>query len=159
LNEEIHNQEHGGLFPEMTELIPHRPPMVMIDALAACDRESVSCVKVFREGDYGVEGSEVSETLLIEGLAQTIAALNGVAARVQNRPPARGMLVGVTGFEILSAAKPGRELEFSARITTQLGQFTFADGIVKDAGNVIAKGSLKFYVEGQDGESQEAPKA
>lgn len=147
------------MYPEMSEILPHRAPMVWIDAIIECDDESATSTKVFSGDDYGAECSKIPETVLIECLAQTIAAMNGVSARRLGRPVARGMLVGVDGFEFCRSARAGVKFEFFVRITRKLGPFVFAEGTVRHEGEVTAKGNLKFYVEENDGEPEETQQA
>jgi 3-hydroxymyristoyl/3-hydroxydecanoyl-(acyl carrier protein) dehydratase len=133
--------------PDLAELIPHRPPMVMIDALVACTERSATAVKTFREGDYGLEGEFVLEPALVECLAQTAAAMHGKLAREAGRAPGRGLLAGVTDFEFRGRARRDRELELIVEFTHRLGPLWVAHGTVKQDGAVIAAGDLKFYIE------------
>lgn len=133
--------------PDLAELIPHRPPMVMIDALTGGSERGATAVKTFREGDYGLDGEEVLEPALIECLAQTAAAMHGKLAREAGRAPGRGLLAGVADFEFRARALRGRELVLAVEFTHRLGPLWVAHGTVKQDGAVIAAGDLKFYIE------------
>jgi predicted hotdog family 3-hydroxylacyl-ACP dehydratase len=139
---------------EMAALIPHRPPMVMIDALVRCDAAGAVATKTFVEGSYGVDGHRVLEPALIECLAQAVAAWHRRQAQESGRPsarPRRGMLVGVSGFTFHRPAEQGRELELTVEITKELGAFCLANGRVRQGGVAVAEGALKFYIEEEGG--------
>ena len=46
----------------VSDLLPHRAPMVMIDALVDCDEQSATATKTFANGDYGLDGDSVLAT-------------------------------------------------------------------------------------------------
>ena len=129
---------------EITALIPHRPPMLMIDALKRCDADSAVATKTFRAGSYGLHDGRVIEAALIECVAQAVAALHGSSSGAQ---PHAGMLVGVTDFKYYSPAEADRELEVTVEITKRLGPLCMANGRVSQGEVPVAEGRLKFYIE------------
>lgn len=131
---------------ELAPLLPHRPPMLMIGRLIACEKDSASAAKTFHPGDYGSEGGLVLEPSLIECLAQTMAAMQGRHAVDSHRAPQFGMLVGVSGFVFHRRAEVGRELILHVKTDASLPPFLLASGQVLQEGAIIAEGSLKFYV-------------
>ncbi len=136
----------------LKQLIPHRPPMVMIDELLESDGDLAKARKVFVEADYAIENSLVAEVALIEGLAQTVAAAFGSKALAEGRSPGVGMLVGVSGFVFRRRVRAGEEVIFEAAFTRRLPPFYLADGRVLVDGEVVAEGSMKFYMEEGGGE-------
>jgi 3-hydroxyacyl-[acyl-carrier-protein] dehydratase len=138
--------------PTLAELLPHRPPMVMVDALVRCDGDSAAAVKTFAQGSYGTDGGGVLESALIECLAQTVAALHGYRAHQSGGRAPRGLLVGVTDFAFCRPAQCGRPLRLTVQITRRLGPFCLAAGRIEQDGSLVAEGELKFHLEeGSDG--------
>lgn len=137
---------------EITQVLPHRPPMLLVDELVECRGDHVKAVKTFRDGDYGVVDGVVAEAFLIECLAQTLAALRGYNARLKGLEPLFGMLVGVDNFTVHESAKAGEELEMSGVVTRELGSFCLSEGTVCVEGRLLAEGALKFYEEERAGE-------
>jgi predicted hotdog family 3-hydroxylacyl-ACP dehydratase len=135
------------IYPKPEQIIPHRPPILMLRSLQQIDGTGAAAKQVFREGDYAVEGERVTESALIECLAQAVAAIPGFAARHQGRSPAPGMLVGVEDFEALAQAKAGHELDIVVKITRSLGPFSLAEGSISQDGVAVARGCLKLYLE------------
>lgn len=120
--------------------------MVMIDALVSGGEDAATAVKTFAPADYGADRGTVLEPVLIECVAQTVAAMHGAAAQAAGRPPAQGMLVGVRDFRFHQPAPVGRQLRLSVEITKRLGPFCIATGRVCLDETVLAEGELKFYI-------------
>lgn len=140
----------------LNEILPHRPPMVMIDGIIEGGSESARGRGTFREDDYPVSDTGLTEVILIEGLAQTVAAMKGLKARQEGHPPAIGMLVGVENFEIHTAPLPNVEIQFLVKVEKQLGPFLLVQGQAFQKNKTIAAGNLKFYVlEENHGENEE----
>lgn len=139
--------------PELTDLLPHRPPMLLIDRLAAGEpaAATATAVKTFRLGSYGTDGGTVLEPALIECLAQTMAAMKGRQARAEGRAPAFGMLVGVSDFVFHRPARCESELTLTVAVRASLPPFVLAAGQVRQDGELVAEGSLKFFIGGGDG--------
>ena len=144
---------------ELADLLPHRPPMVMIDAVVKCGAHCARATKRFTEGSYGLDGDHVTEPALIECLAQTVAAMHACNARRSGRPPGQGLLVGVSDFEFHCRAERDVELELTVKITKRLGPLCRATGSITQGGRVVAEGSLKFYIEEVRCETKEMPPA
>lgn len=128
-------------------ILPHRPPMVMIDRLVEVGGDSAVAVKTFDAGSYGTDGEFVSEGALIEGLAQTVAALYGSDGLKRGRAPGKGMLVGVSDFRFYARARVGRRLELAVTVTRRIAPFCIAEGKVTEDGIIVAEGGMKFYLE------------
>ena len=134
---------------DIEQLLPHRRPMIMIDELVSCEHDSAVAVKCFDDNDFGVFGGIVLEPLLVEAMAQTVAAMDGEGRRQKGEEPSPGMLVGVNDFDFISSAITGQQLEISVKIDKVLGQFRIASGTIYQSGKLITKGEMKFYVNDQ----------
>ena len=143
-----------AIYPKPEQIIPHRPPILMLRSLHQIDGTGAVAKQLFQAGDYAVEGERVVESALIECLAQAVAAISGFAAMNQGRRPAQGMLVGVEDFEVFAPAKTGHELEIMVKITRSLGPFSLAEGSISQDGATVARGCLKLYVEDDIGNAQ-----
>lgn len=120
--------------------------MVFIDALESCSADSATATKTFSHGGLGAAGDCVSESALIECMAQTVAALHGYQARNANAAPRIGKLVGLTDVAFENPAACGEPLEISVTVTHRVGDFCVAAGEVKQGERVVAAGGLKFHV-------------
>ncbi|PCC70059.1 Predicted 3-hydroxylacyl-ACP dehydratase, HotDog domain [Nannocystis exedens] len=87
-------------FPPLDEILPHRPPMLLLDALTAAEVESVTCRATVRAGAPFVEGGRVSSLIAVEYFAQAVAALFAYKARSGGGGPFRGLLLGARDVEL-----------------------------------------------------------
>ncbi len=136
--------------PMIEKLLPHRSPMVMIDSVEGTGADSARALRVFGPDDYGVHDGLVLEEVLVESLAQTVAAFMGLASVAAGRAPAAGMLVGVNDMRFHDEVPAGVQVVFEAVITRRLPPFFLADGKVTVADRVVAEGSMKFHITESD---------
>ncbi len=120
-------------FPiDAQELVPHHPPMLFIDQLLEADDESAVAVTVIKPGHLlAREDGSMSQTALLEIMAQTVAAMRGYIELKAGNPPAEGYLVGVRSFEIAGEAQVGDRLRVVVKSTAIMGGFQLADAWVQ----------------------------
>lgn len=88
-------------YPPLEELLPHRPPMLLLDALVAAEDKAVTCRVTLREGAPFVRAGRASALLALEYFAQAVAALFAFKARSADAPPFRGgVLLGARELEL-----------------------------------------------------------
>jgi predicted hotdog family 3-hydroxylacyl-ACP dehydratase len=85
-------------YPPIVELVPHRPPMLLLDRVLSYDGERVVCETVLGPDSPFAEQGEVPAVVGIEYMAQTIAAHAGLEARARGEPPAIGFLLGTRAY-------------------------------------------------------------
>lgn len=86
-------------FPPLAELVPHRPPMLLLDALTAVEDTAVAARATIRDGAPFVEQGRASALLAVEFFAQAVAALFAYKARGGDTPFS-GVLLGVRDLEL-----------------------------------------------------------
>ncbi|GGO65896.1 MULTISPECIES: ApeP family dehydratase [Bowmanella] len=134
---------------QIEDLIPHRPPMVLIDAMVAYDEQHAKCrvcihpqVNFFDSALNGVPAH-----VGMEYMAQTIAAFAGAQARDAGEPISVGFLLGSRKYECLhSHFANGTELLVSVeqlhREASGLGVF---DCRIEAAGMVLAQAKINVF--------------
>lgn len=101
----------SGAWPPIAELLPHRPPMLLIDAVVAHDPASI-CVQATPDAHawYADADGNMPVHIVIELMAQAIAAHEALTRRISGLPPAPGVLLGTRRLEAtqtsLAAGKP-----------------------------------------------------
>lgn len=81
------------------ELLPHRPPMVLIDRLIGSTSESVTCeVEISRDCPYAT-ASGIANVVALECMAQAAGVFVGLSDLREGRPIRRGYLIGVNNAE------------------------------------------------------------
>lgn len=96
-------------------LIPHRGPMLLIDAVLASSADDIVCGARIREGNLFLRDGKLRTVVCLEYMAQAVAAFAGLQAR-QPGPPRVGYLIAANRVT-LSAARLalGDELRISAK--------------------------------------------
>lgn len=143
----------GAVKWNLEELLPHREPMVLIDAVeefVPAERRLTARVKV-TEGQIALfgEADYVPNWVAIEYMAQTCAALAGCWDRhsAPERPARPGFLLGARRLEL----KLGRFEPLGVYHVTAVDVFSDADAasfecfIVDDSGQEVARATLNAY--------------
>ncbi|AKC71001.1 hypothetical protein MB84_18270 [Pandoraea oxalativorans] len=95
-------------WPPIGELLPHRAPMLLIDAVTAHDANSI-CVQATPDmhGWYADAQGDMPVHIVIELMAQAIAAHEALTRRLSGLPPAPGVLLGTRRLEATVTSLPG----------------------------------------------------
>lgn len=134
-------------YPDLLDLIPHRPPFVMIDHIIDITDDAIVTEKTFLEKDYGTRGRFVLEGILIEAGAQSVAAKQGYDQLGSEGDPSRGMLVSVGNFDFFARAKTGIPLHILVKKQTQVGSFSILTVSISQETSAVAKGTIQLFVE------------
>ena len=86
-------------YPPLRELLPHRPPMILIDELVHWDEREVVCSVTIRDDAPFLVDGRVPALVSIEYFAQTVAAFYGYLAR-HRQQFTMGMLLGTRELEL-----------------------------------------------------------
>ncbi|HSZ80825.1 MAG TPA: 3-hydroxylacyl-ACP dehydratase [Polyangia bacterium] len=133
-------------FPPIETLVPHKPPMLLLDRVLSYSTDFVSCEVVIRVDSPFVRDGVVPAIVGLEYMAQGVATFAGLSAREKGEAPRIGFLLGsrdvrvdVDGFPV------GDRLVVEARRTWgehDLGSFVCK---VRRGGDVLVHGSLTVY--------------
>lgn len=132
---------------DIERLIPQRPPMRIVEAVAAIDEFSIESTATVRETWPTAEDGKARSSMLIELVAQTAAVLQGWKERHEKEIGEGGLLVGVQGAKLAAATIPvGTNLVCSVRISHGVQSYLAFDGEVRDdKGTVWLTGSIQAY--------------
>jgi predicted hotdog family 3-hydroxylacyl-ACP dehydratase len=118
---------------DIESLIPHRAPMRMVERVIAVDDSSIETVSTVRETWPTVENGHARTLVLIELVAQSAAAVGGLADRDNEATKRPGYLVGVPKAEIVRPfVAVGTVLRCHARMTQAIDNYRAFDGAVTD---------------------------
>ncbi len=132
-------------------LVAHRPPMLLVNQLIACDGDTSEAVARFpADSPLATESGEIEPVFLIELMAQTCAVAEGYRGLQQDRPPHVGYLVGVTKTELTGSLRVGETCHIRATVIGVLGAFAVTEATVVRDGQVIAKGTIKTWERNSD---------
>jgi 3-hydroxyacyl-[acyl-carrier-protein] dehydratase len=122
-----------------TDLIPHRPPWLLVDRVVSRAPDRVEAEKRVTVGD---PLGALQGMLLVEALAQAAACAN--AGFLGGH---RGYLVAAQNFQFEGRARPGDTVRLVAVRTGTFGALAKFDGEASVEGRVIARGSMTFALE------------
>lgn len=130
------------------ELIPQRPPMVLVDRFEGIDAEGVSTTgyTVVPAGLF-VAGGRMSECGIIEHMAQSAAARIGWCCRAEGRPVPMGFIGAVSRLELHDLPRTGVHLRTRLRIVQEIGPLSLAEVRTEADGRPLAEGNLKIYLQ------------
>jgi predicted hotdog family 3-hydroxylacyl-ACP dehydratase len=85
-------------FPPVRELVPQRPPMLLLDAVIAWDGATRStCTATVARRLAAGRRRGMPAAALLEVMAQAVAALHGLRGRARGEPVRVGLLTGCRG--------------------------------------------------------------
>ena len=130
------------------ELIPQRPPMVLVDRFEGIDAEGVSTTGYTVEpAGLFVAGGRMSECGIIEHMAQSAAARIGWCCRAEGRPVPVGFIGAVSRLELHDLPRTGAHLRTRLRIVQEIGPLSLAEERTEADGRPLAEGNLKIYLQ------------
>lgn len=80
------------VFPPVAELVPQRPPMLLVDEVLAAGDDTITCAALVRPDNLFVAGGRAHASVALEYMAQAAAALAGLHARARGEAPGFGMI-------------------------------------------------------------------
>jgi predicted hotdog family 3-hydroxylacyl-ACP dehydratase len=135
-------------FPPITELLPHRASLLLVDKVLASDASSIT-VQATPQADawYANESGQMPAWIGIELMAQTVAAFAGWSGLKNGQPPRRGVLLGSRRYQSELPAYPaGQPLEVKAseiyRDESGMGSFECE---IHLAGQAVASATLSVF--------------
>jgi radical SAM protein with 4Fe4S-binding SPASM domain len=127
-------------------LVPHKPPMLLIERLLEMkERSSVSEMTVRPDMIFVGDGDKLDDATYPEILSQAIAAQEGFRKLGCRETQPEGYMLGLKNLEILGSAQVGDQLLISVRKTAKYGDFGIIQGEVRRGDEVIARGEVKVW--------------
>ncbi|MBP6286525.1 MAG: 3-hydroxyacyl-ACP dehydratase [Ferruginibacter sp.] len=128
------------------ELIPQKPPFVMVDELLACADNTATTRLTIRADNIFVQDGEFKEPGLVENIAQTAAARSGYVSKTENRPVPVGYIGAVNNLQVHALPGTGDELITEITIENQIFDVTLISGKITCNGNIIVQCTMKIFI-------------
>ncbi len=137
--------ETAASLPEVTAVLPHRPPFLFVDKILELSKERVVGVRTFRPEEDFFKGHfpehpVVPGVILMEGLAQTMAyaALYGQKAE-------RVFLIGIEKARFRAMVTPGMQVTYEVTLgEPKFGTLT-GKGKVRSGETRVAEAELRGW--------------
>lgn len=129
--------------PPVVDLVPHAPPMVLLDRIVEADGDRLVASAQVAAGRPFVEPEGLPALVTLEYMAQAVAAYAGLKAREAGDPVRLGFLLGCRDLRMYCDFVPvGAELQVVSQRSwgdTQLGSFACT---VQTGDEVVAEAVL-----------------
>ncbi len=127
------------------KLVPHKPPMRMVDKLVAV-REKTSATEVTISKDTIFVGPDgmLDEVAYLEIIAQSMAALKGFK-NLKDKTPLEGSLLGARKIKIYGTARVGDTLRASLYKICDYGELGVIRGEVYKGEQLLAEGEITVW--------------
>ena len=143
------NTSETPAFDDVSTLLPHRAPMVLIDRVTAFDaaERTVTAEVTISPNQVFFDGTGVPAYVAIEYLAQTAGALVGLYDRAAGRAPRPGLLLGTRRLDLACAHFPaGATYRLTATCSFEGDAMAaFACAMTDAAGARVATAELTAY--------------
>lgn len=140
----------------VTELLPQRPPFVMIDCLTGFSETTTETCLTVRDDNVLVQDGRLSVYGLVENIAQTCAARLGYASYILHKPVRIGFIGAVRGCKIKRLPLVGETLETRIEVKEEIFGLTLVDAAVRLDGETIAETQMKIALEKEQDTPPEA---
>ena len=128
----------------LNELLPQRPPFVMIDRLVSCDEVFAVTELTIREDNIFVEDERLTSSGLIENIAQTCAARIGYLNLNAGGTVKIGVIGAVNNFEVFRTPKVGEVIVTTIEVIEEMFQITMVKAYIKCGDETIAQANMKI---------------
>jgi radical SAM protein with 4Fe4S-binding SPASM domain len=131
---------------DVARVIPHKPPMLLIDRLLEVkERASVSELTVREDMIFVDENGHLDDASYPEIISQAVAAQEGFRRFGGRNPLIEGFLLGIKNLEILGNSFVGDTLRISLHKKAKFGDFGILNGEVHKDQELIARGEIKVW--------------
>jgi radical SAM protein with 4Fe4S-binding SPASM domain len=131
---------------DVSQVIPHKPPMLLVDRLLEIkERASVSEMTVRDDMIFVDEKGHLDDASYPEIISQAMAAQEGFRRFGGRNPMVDGLLLGIKNLEIFGNSFVGDTLRISISKKTRFGDFGILSGEVFKADELIARGEIKVW--------------
>ena len=130
---------------DILELLPQRPPFVMVDHLVDYSETQTTCELTIRKDNVFCENGELAAAGLIEHIAQTCAARLGYYNKYVLKVGVRlGFIGEVKDLEIVRLPREGETLSTTIVVMQEIFDVTLVNAEVRVGTEMIATTRLKI---------------
>lgn len=132
---------------EIKKYIPQREPFIMVDALKSADESGFLSSFEIQENNLFLEENILSESALVENIAQTCAAGFGYLNSLIEEGEAKlGFIGAVTKLEVLTEISVNSLVETRVNILSSFETIHLIEGIASSNGKEIVRCQMKIVL-------------
>lgn len=129
---------------QVLDLIPQRPPMQMIDRLIYADENSAQGTLLIKPSNLFVENNFLSESALIEFIAQTAAAFTGFNNLMKNSTVSEGYIGAVRNLVVYELPPVNSVIVSKISVVNEIVGFTIILGKVFLEDRILAECEMRI---------------
>ncbi|MCU0456015.1 MAG: hydroxymyristoyl-ACP dehydratase [Bacteroidales bacterium] len=131
----------------ITDLIPQRPPMVMIDTLVHAGEKSAGGRLYINAANIFCRDGKLQEAGMVEFVAQTAAAWTGYLQREAGKPVRLGYIGSIKNLVINSLPKADSEIVSEIVVDSELLGYTIITGKILQSVKVLMQCEMRIKVD------------
>ncbi|MBR4564842.1 MAG: hydroxymyristoyl-ACP dehydratase [Paludibacteraceae bacterium] len=135
---------------QIYDLIPQRPPMLMIDTVLQSDDHAIRTALTIVEDNIFVNDTYMVEAGIIEHIAQTAAALAGYEALSRHIPPQLGYIGEVKNFECQTLPSVGDTIQTRMEIIAKMVNVMLVQASTSMEQKTIATCQMKIFIKDEN---------
>ena len=129
---------------DVLDLLPQRPPFIMIDKLVFSDEVVTTTKFLVRSDNIFMEGDVLNACALVENIAQTCAARMGYINYVNHEKVRIGFIGSVRNLNILRQVRLGELLTTSIEVKEEVMQLTLVEASVRVGDETVVTAEMKI---------------
>jgi predicted hotdog family 3-hydroxylacyl-ACP dehydratase len=129
------------------QYIPQRPPIVLISRIYACDDNAVVTGFDITDDHIFTQKGVLTESGIIENIAQTAASMAGYAAVKNNTTPAVGFIGNIKDLVIHHLPKSGNEVLTEVKTKTQVMNVSIIEAHSYCNNELVATCEMKIFLQ------------
>ncbi len=130
----------------ITQYIPQRKPIVMVDGLLSVDATKGSAIFTIPSDNMFVEAGQLQAPGIIEHIAQSAALRAGYQFKSQGKEIPIGFIGALKKLDIVELPKVSAQLKTEITIKNQVFDITLIEAIVLEGDQTIATCEMKIFI-------------
>ncbi len=130
------------------DLIPQRPPMVMIDTLVSAGEKSAEGKLFISETNLFCHEGHLQEAGMVEFIAQTAAAWTGYKQLSAGKEVKLGFIGSIKNLVVNALPSANSEISSEIVLDSEVLGYTIVTGRVFQSGNLLAECEMRIKLEG-----------
>jgi 3-hydroxymyristoyl/3-hydroxydecanoyl-(acyl carrier protein) dehydratase len=132
------------------EIIPQRPPMVMVERLMVCDSKTTVTQLPVKEDNIFLTKNGLSPSGIMESMAQTAAARTGWLIKNQSGSENKKVPIGVIGsiknFKLHFQPVAGMLMNITVEVRLEVMQAAVVNAKVEVEGKLSAEAEMQIFL-------------
>lgn len=129
---------------DISEIIPQRPPFVLIDRIVDFSEEKVTTELLIKPDNIFLDGTDFLTTGIVENIAQTCAARIGYIAWLKGLPIQIGLIGAVKTFNLVAQPHANDTLVTTINVLGEAFGMLLVDAEVNVNGQTMATAEVKI---------------